>query len=61
MYDGLTENEAVPQEYLDTNIPIAESRIDIGGHRLAHVLSYCFGTSVNAEDERSASAVANFL
>ena len=44
-YVGVIENEAVPQDYLDTNIPIAEQQIVIGGYRLAYVIDYIFSES----------------
>jgi hypothetical protein len=45
MYDGVTENEVVPQEYLDRNIPILEDRITLGGYRLAYLTVYMYGTA----------------
>ena len=56
---GLTENEAVPQDYLDKWIPVAESRITIGGYRLAYVLNYIFGTST--DEDAAALMIADLL
>lgn len=43
LYDGVIENEAVPQAYLDKNIPVAETRLVIGGYRLYYTIDYIFG------------------
>ena len=43
---GVTENEAVPQDYIDKNLPIAENQIVLGGYRLYYIISYIFGSSV---------------
>ena len=48
-YDGVYENEAVPQAYIDKNLPIAESQIMKGGYRLAYVLDYVFSDSSTDE------------
>lgn len=50
LYDGITENEDVPQSYLDSGIPIAEAQIVKGGYRLAFVLDHVFSTSNGDED-----------
>ena len=42
LYDGVYENLAVPQEYLDKNIPVANSRITIGGYRLYYIINFIF-------------------
>jgi hypothetical protein len=44
LYDGLTagEDEVVPQSYIDEKLPIAESRITLGGYRLAYLMSYIY-------------------
>ena len=59
LYDGLTENEAVPQAYLDKNIPIAEAQLVKGGYRLAFVLDHIFSTSNESEDV--AKSIAEYL
>ena len=59
LYDGVTENEAVPQEYIDKNLPIAESQIMKGGYRLAYVLEHVFSES--RTDEFVANEIANLL
>ena len=41
----MTENEAVPQAYLDKNVPIAYERLVIGGYRLYYTINYIFGDS----------------
>ena len=46
LYDGVTENEPVPQEYLDKNIPVANERLTIGGYRLYYVISFIFSPAV---------------
>lgn len=43
LYDGVTENEAVPQDYLDKNIPLAYERLTLGGYRLFYTIEYIFG------------------
>ena len=42
VYDGITENEVVPEEYLTKNIPLAYERLMIGGYRLYYALDYIF-------------------
>ena len=42
---GVYEDEAVPQDYLDLNIPVAERQIVIGGYRLAYIISFIFSSS----------------
>lgn len=39
---GITENEAVPQAYLDKNTPIIQERIVLGGYRLYALIRYIF-------------------
>ena len=43
LYAGLTEDEAVPQEYLDKWKPVAYEQLMKGGYRLAYVVNYMFG------------------
>lgn len=57
LYDGVTENEPVPQAYLDKNIKIAYERLIIGGYRLYYTMTYIFGDSLSAEYE---STLADF-
>ena len=45
MYDGVTENEEVPDDYVTSSIPIAEAQLIKGGYRLAFVLDYIFSSS----------------
>ena len=63
LYDGLTENEEVPQDYLDSSIPIAEAQLIKGGYRLAFVLDYVFSSSndVAQDDEYLATKLADLL
>jgi len=35
VYDGITDNEALPQDYVDKAIKIVEKRLALGGYRLA--------------------------
>ena len=51
LYDGVTENEAVPQEYLDKHIKTAYERLIIGGYRLYYTITYMFGDSLLEEEE----------
>ena len=50
LYDGITENEEVPQSYLDDSIPIAEQQLVKGGYRLGFVLNHIFGNANAAEE-----------
>ena len=58
LYDGLTEGEAVPQEYLDKNKPIAYDRLMKGGYRLYWTIDYIFGGSNEVVDQET---IAEFL
>ena len=49
LYDGVTEDEAVPQDYLDQNIPLAYEQLIKGGYRLYYLVNYIFGDSVNSD------------
>ena len=42
LYDGLTEDAAVPQEYLDKWKPVAYERLILGGYRLYYLVDYIF-------------------
>lgn len=59
LYDGLTEDAAVPQEYLDEHIPIANEQITKGGYRLFYVINYIFGDSTNEETTVDQEAIIN--
>ena len=48
---GVTENLAVPQAYLDKNIPVARERLNIGGYRLYYTIDFIFGDSKNVNEE----------
>ena len=39
VYDGVDENKAVPEEYIEKNTEIALQRIVLGGYRLAYLLT----------------------
>ena len=43
LYDGLVEDEPVPQAYLDKFKPVAYERLIIGGYRLAYLVNFMFG------------------
>ena len=45
LYDGLTEDAAVPQEYLDKWKPVAYERLILGGYRLYYLIDYIFSDS----------------
>ena len=45
LFAGIKENEAVPQAYLDKNIPIIQSRMVLGGYRLYGLIRYIFDPS----------------
>jgi len=38
----VTENEVVPQEYIDKNVPMAQKQIVLGGHRLYALMRFIF-------------------
>jgi hypothetical protein len=44
-YEGLTENEHIPEWYLKKNLPVTEQRVVLAGHRLAHVMQYIYPTT----------------
>jgi len=50
-YTGVTENEAVPQSYIDKNLPIAETQLVVGAKRLEALITYMFPAKVTAEKE----------
>ena len=56
----ITENDVVPQDYIDNGKLIAESQIMLGGYRLAYGLNYIFGDSKSNEEE-TAEYIANIL
>jgi hypothetical protein len=39
---GLTPNAAVPSEYINENLVVAQERITLGGYRLAYLIEYMF-------------------
>ena len=49
LYDGVTPDEAVPQSYIDKNLPVANERLTIGGYRLAYIINYIFSPSTEAD------------
>lgn len=49
LYDGVIENEAVPQAYLDKYVPVANQRLTVGGYRLFYTIDYIFGDGNQAE------------
>jgi hypothetical protein len=42
LYDGLTEDAVVPQEYIDKWKPVAYERLILGGYRLYYLVDYIF-------------------
>jgi hypothetical protein len=44
---GVTENEPVPSEYIETNLILAQDRITLGGYRLAYLVQYMFGSTTD--------------
>jgi hypothetical protein len=46
MYKGATENETLPQNYLDANLPMLEGNITLGGYRLYAIISYIYSDQV---------------
>ena len=51
-WSGLTENQAVPQAYLDLYTPLIQRNMVRGGKRLAYLIRLIYGDSVE-EEERS--------
>jgi len=41
-YDGIVENEKLPQSYIDENLIVAEERIVLAGYRLAYLMKYIY-------------------
>jgi hypothetical protein len=39
---GVTEDEVVPQAYIDKNVPVAQNQIVLGGFRLYALMRYIF-------------------
>lgn len=50
MYIGATEDEPLPQDYIDTNLPMLERNITRGGYRLAWVTCYMYGSCTEASE-----------
>ena len=57
----MTENEAVPQAYLDKNIPIAYHQLVKGGYRLYYTMTYIFGDSSNDSYETTMHDFSNMV
>lgn len=51
VYDGVTENEPVPQAYLDKFKPVVYERLNLGGYRLAYTIAYIFSDSAKEQPE----------
>jgi hypothetical protein len=49
IYHGVTENEVIPQAYLDEFVPVLENNITLGGYRLAYVTIYMYGDKAALE------------
>ena len=49
VYDGITEDAVVSEEYQDKWRPVIYERLNIGGHRLYYALNYIFGDSTEIE------------
>lgn len=47
MYKGATENEPLPQAYIDESVPKVEDDITLGGYRLAYLITYIFDKNVH--------------
>jgi len=46
----VTENQAVPEDYINTEKPVAERQLVLGGYRLAYLIETLFGSArVEAE------------
>lgn len=43
MYTGATENEVLPQAYLDASVPKVERDITLGGYRTAWLMEWIYG------------------
>ena len=66
LYDGVTENEAVPQAYLDKNTPVAYERLVLGGYRLYYTIDYIFkdsndATALDDEDAEFAQMIIDVM
>ncbi len=60
LYDGVTPNETVPQDYLDQNIPVAYQQIMKGGYRLYYTIDFIFSSASSSptEIEQTAGAIS---
>jgi len=47
LYDGIEEDVALPQEYIDANLIMVEQRVMLTGYRLAYLIQYCFPSSTS--------------
>lgn len=45
LYDGINENEALPQWYIDENLPMVEEKVTLGMYRLAYLLSQIYSNN----------------
>ena len=61
LYDGVTENEAVPQDYLDKNVDVAYERLVLGGYRLYYTITYMFGSSNNLVNDEEIDEAEDFV
>lgn len=59
LYTGVTENEKVPQEYLDKNIPLAYERLVLGGYRLYYTIDFIFGSAKGTEEPTADNEFVN--
>ena len=51
VYDGLTEDAAVPDDYINKWKPVTYKQLVLGGYRLYYAVNFIFGddSSVNEE------------
>lgn len=47
LYEGITPDGPVPQEYLNEKLVMCQNQITIGGYRLAHIIEYVFPERAN--------------
>lgn len=48
-YNGINQDEVVPQAYIDKTKPIAERQIVLAGKRLAYLMTKAFSTTNDIE------------
>ena len=51
LYDGVSRNETVAQDYLDQNIPVAYQQLMKGGYRLFYTIDFIFGSASSSPTE----------